>query len=120
MKLDTSSPTRSIVSQVTPWREGFFLGYAGNLSPEAELAGSFSFLMFWQHLFEKDFFGHRLIQLCDGSWEAEISDLQQAFYFRVKSPKYQFLRTIIKKLLQCENLMKKYIFFHKIYGVAKC
>lgn len=50
MKLDTSSPTRSIFSQDTPWREGFFLGSAGNLNPEAELARSFAFLMFWQHL----------------------------------------------------------------------
>lgn len=76
MELDTTSPTRSIFSHDTPQREGFFLGYSGNLNPEAELAGSFAFLLLWQHLFEEDFFGHGLIQLCDGSWEAETSDLQ--------------------------------------------
>lgn len=96
MKLDISSPTRSIFSQDTPWREGFFSEYAGNLNPEAELARSFAFLMFWQHLLEKDFFGQRLIPLCDGSREAETSDLQWEFYFQFKTPKYQLFKTNIK------------------------
>lgn len=52
IKLDTSSLRRSIFSQDTPWRESFSSGYSGHLNPSAELAGSFAFLMFWQHLLE--------------------------------------------------------------------
>lgn len=64
IKLDTSLPSMSIFSQDTPWREGFLSGYSWYLNSSSELAGSSAFLMFWQHLLEWGFFGHRLIQFC--------------------------------------------------------